>query len=201
MKWITRSHVHVDRIACPWLITRFIDADAEFLFVPVSEIDRVAADTGAIPFDVPGVELGHHEGRSPNRSSSATPMIRRHKAWRARIHAADIASDIDQIYPARGLKRSRSGTAHDSPATGRIDTVRVRRSTPGVSESPEPDGRHSRAASKPAKCRHVRLLESPPIMLPPPEAGPRDRADRCRGTLFVPEARITKFFPRRVLYR
>ena len=42
MKWVTRSHVHVDRVACPWLITRFIDSDAEFLFVPKSEIERAA---------------------------------------------------------------------------------------------------------------------------------------------------------------
>ena len=61
MKWITRSHVHVDRVACPWLITRFVDSDAEFLFVPASQIDEVAKETGAIPFDAPGVELGHHE--------------------------------------------------------------------------------------------------------------------------------------------
>jgi hypothetical protein len=63
MKWITRSHVHVDRVACPWLITRFIDNEAEFLFVPKSQVDHVALETGAIPFDAPGVELGHHEGR------------------------------------------------------------------------------------------------------------------------------------------
>ena len=63
MKWITRSHVHVDRVACPWLITRFVDSEAEFLFVPSSKIERVANETGAIPFDTPGAELGHHEGR------------------------------------------------------------------------------------------------------------------------------------------
>ncbi len=63
MKWITRSHIHVDRVACPWLITRFIDSDAEFVFVPKSKIDQIARETGAIPFDAPGVEFGHHEGR------------------------------------------------------------------------------------------------------------------------------------------
>jgi len=49
MKWITRSHVHVDRVACPWLITRFIDNEAEFLFVPKSQLDQIAKETGAIP--------------------------------------------------------------------------------------------------------------------------------------------------------
>jgi hypothetical protein len=61
MKWVTRSHVHVDRIACPWLITRFVDSEAEFLFVPKSRIDEIVESTGAIPFDAPGVELGHHD--------------------------------------------------------------------------------------------------------------------------------------------
>ncbi len=61
MKWITRSHVHVDRVACPWLIVRFIDSDAEFMFVPKSKVLEVAEKTGAIPFDTPGAEL-HHRG-------------------------------------------------------------------------------------------------------------------------------------------
>lgn len=61
MKWITRSHVHVDRVACPWLITRFIDSAAEFLFVPKSKVLEIAVETGAIPFDTPGAQL-HHRG-------------------------------------------------------------------------------------------------------------------------------------------
>ena len=60
MKWVTRSHVHVDRVACPWLISRFIDSDAEFIFVPRSRIQEVVEKEGAIPFDAPDVELGHH---------------------------------------------------------------------------------------------------------------------------------------------
>lgn len=59
MKWVTRSHVHVDRVACPWLITRFIDSDAEFLFVPKSKVMETAVNEGAIPFDSPGAELNH----------------------------------------------------------------------------------------------------------------------------------------------
>ena len=62
MKWITRSHVHVDRVACPWLIKRFVDSEAEFLFVPAGRIGQTVEETGAIPFDAPGVELGHHGG-------------------------------------------------------------------------------------------------------------------------------------------
>jgi len=61
MKWITRSHVHVDRVACPWLITRFIDSAGEFLFVPKSKVLEIAEREGAIPFDTPGAELHHRE--------------------------------------------------------------------------------------------------------------------------------------------
>ena len=60
MKWITRSHVHVDRVACPWLISRFVDSEAEFLFVPKNQVMEVAERENAIPFDIPDVELGHH---------------------------------------------------------------------------------------------------------------------------------------------
>ncbi|MBF0344933.1 MAG: chromate resistance protein [Nitrospirae bacterium] len=59
MKWITRSHVHVDRVACPWLISRFVDSNAEFIFVPRSQVMEVAERQGAIPFDSPGAELNH----------------------------------------------------------------------------------------------------------------------------------------------
>ena len=60
MKWITRERVKVDRVACPWLIRKFVDPDAQFLFVPADEVQEVAEREGAIPFDVKGVELGHH---------------------------------------------------------------------------------------------------------------------------------------------
>lgn len=61
MKWITREKAKVDRIACPWLISRFIDKDAEFLFVPKDKVIETAKKVGAIPFDTPGVELTHFE--------------------------------------------------------------------------------------------------------------------------------------------
>ncbi len=59
MKWITRERPKIDRIACPWLVARFIDSDPEFLFVPSGEVMQIAGSTGAIPYDVPGVRLGH----------------------------------------------------------------------------------------------------------------------------------------------
>ena len=60
MKWITRERVKVDRVACPWLIRKFVDNQAVFMFVPAEQVVRVAEKVGAIPFDVPKVELGHH---------------------------------------------------------------------------------------------------------------------------------------------
>lgn len=60
MRWITRERVKVDRVACPWLIKKFIDPDAEFYFVSAEQVRNEATRLGAIPFDVPGAELGHH---------------------------------------------------------------------------------------------------------------------------------------------
>jgi hypothetical protein len=59
MKWVTRERPKIDRIACPWLIARYIDSDPEFLYVPSKEVQRVAEQTNAIPYDIPGVELSH----------------------------------------------------------------------------------------------------------------------------------------------
>jgi hypothetical protein len=59
MKWVTRERPKIDRIACPWLIQRFIDQEAEFLYVPASEVLNTAKETGATPYDIAGVEMGH----------------------------------------------------------------------------------------------------------------------------------------------
>ncbi len=60
MKWITRERPKIDRIACPWLIIHFIDPGAEFLYVAGGDVMKIVAETGAIPYDVPNVELRHH---------------------------------------------------------------------------------------------------------------------------------------------
>src|SRR5262249_62409113 len=111
MLCITRSHVHVDRVACPWLIKRFVDSEAQFVFVPKSEVSKRARDTGAIPFDAPDVELGHKNGKCSfetivERFGLTDPALAR----LARIvHAADIASDLrtDQLGP--GLQAIATG--------------------------------------------------------------------------------------------
>lgn len=106
MKWVTRSHVHVDRIACPWLISRFIDSDAEFIFVPKSQIKRIADETGATPFDAPGVELGHHD----NKCSFETIIEHFGLTDKALlrlaeiVHGADITEDRDADPVAAGLE-------------------------------------------------------------------------------------------------
>lgn len=111
MLWVTRSHVHVDRVACPWLIQRFVDNEAEFLFVPRSQVARVAAETGAIPFDAPDVELGHHEGRCSFEAILTKYELKDPALQRlARIvHAADVEDDMDTDPLARGLEAIATG--------------------------------------------------------------------------------------------
>ena len=111
MIWITRTHVHVDRVACPWLITRFIDSQAEFMFVARSEVERVAKIEGAIPFDIPGVELGHVDGRCSFESILLKYELRDPALLRLAkiIHAADVDADIDQDPIARGLEAIATG--------------------------------------------------------------------------------------------
>ena len=106
MKWITRSHVHVDRVACPWLILRFIDNEAEFLFVPRSQVKKVAEETGAIPFDAPEVELGHREGCCSFESIMAKYELKDPALVRMAkiVHAADVEADIGTDPIARGLE-------------------------------------------------------------------------------------------------
>jgi hypothetical protein len=111
MKWVTRSHVHVDRIACPWLITRFVDSDAEFLYVPTSQIEQVVKETGAIPYDCPGVELGHVDGRCSFESIIVKYGLKEPGLLRMAkiVHAADVEEDIDTDPIARGLEAIASG--------------------------------------------------------------------------------------------
>ena len=106
MKWVTRSHVHVDRVACPWLISRFIDSDAEFLFVPRSQVQKVAEETGAIPFDAPGVELGHKDGKCSFETIIEHYGLTDKGLLRLAqiVHSADVRADRDQDPIASGLE-------------------------------------------------------------------------------------------------
>jgi hypothetical protein len=74
MKWVTRERVKVDRVACPWLVRKFIDPAAEFLFVPADTVLEVAAREGAVPYDVPDVEFGHH-----GKECSFDALVKKHR--------------------------------------------------------------------------------------------------------------------------
>ena len=113
MQWITHSHshVHVDCVACSWFFTRFVDSEAEFLFVPSNQIEKVAKETGAIPYDAPGVELGHVDGRCSFESIILKYGLKEPGLLRLAkiVHAADVDEDIDTDPIARGLEAIASG--------------------------------------------------------------------------------------------
>ncbi len=129
MRWITRKNANVDRVACPWLIRRFVDPGADFLYVPADEVLATAERDGAIPFDVPGVELGHVDGRCSFESIIVKyglddPALDRLAGI---VHGADIAADIDTVPESRGLKAIASGFAL---VHGDDDHEKIRLETP-----------------------------------------------------------------------
>jgi hypothetical protein len=112
MKWITRENAGVDRIACPWLIRRFVDSDAQFLFVAPEKVAEVAQRESAIPFDVDGAKLGHHDGRCSFESILLEYGLTKDPALvevGRIIHSADITSDAEQAPEGRGLKAIAGG--------------------------------------------------------------------------------------------
>jgi hypothetical protein len=129
MKWVTRKNANVDRIACPWLIRRFVDGDAQFLFVPADEVSAVAGREAAVPFDVKGVELGHVDGRCSFESIlvkyglTDPALVRLAKI----VHGADVASDIGITPEAAGLKAIAHGFAL---VHGENDHEKIRLETP-----------------------------------------------------------------------
>lgn len=114
MKWVTRERVKVDRVACPWLIRKFIDPGAEFIFVSADRVAEVAERDSAIPFDVPGAELGHHEGRCSfeafiRKYDIADPAVR---LLAQIVHGADVEADIYDRPEAPGLEAVAEGFRH-----------------------------------------------------------------------------------------
>jgi hypothetical protein len=113
MKWVTRKNASVDRIACPWLVRRFIDPDAEFIYVAAPDVTSVAEREGAIPYDVGGVELGHVDGRCSFESiilkyDLHDPALDRLAKI---VHGADVNADTDMTPEAAGLKAIAHGFA------------------------------------------------------------------------------------------
>jgi hypothetical protein len=115
MKWITREHVKVDRVACPWLIKKFVDPEAEFYFVPAEQVMSEAQSLGAIPFDVPAVELGHH-----GKECSFEAILKKHNlagnaalALLGRIvNGADTDNSLWQQPEGAGLHAVAEGFRH-----------------------------------------------------------------------------------------
>jgi len=104
MRFVTRKNAAVDRIACPWLIRRFLDKEAEFLYVDPGEVAQVASEKDAVPFDVDGVELGHVDGRCSFESilmkyGLDDPVLGRMAKI---VHGADIEADVNLSPEAAG---------------------------------------------------------------------------------------------------
>ena len=96
MKWVTREKVKVDRVACPWLIRKFIDQKAQFLFVSADKVSEVAKSEGATPYDVPGVEFGHHG--VIDVFDTATMHSLGNVATEKGAHTLALAPASDQVY-------------------------------------------------------------------------------------------------------
>ncbi|HEY8953296.1 MAG TPA: chromate resistance protein ChrB domain-containing protein [Candidatus Dormibacteraeota bacterium] len=105
MKWIMRKNANVDRVACPWLIKKFIDRDPEFLYVPTEEVMAVAEREGATPYDIKGVELGHVDGRCSFESIIVKYDLKDPALDRLAqiVHGADVSADVNNCPEAAGL--------------------------------------------------------------------------------------------------
>jgi hypothetical protein len=106
MRFVTRKNAAVDRIACPWLIRRFVDESAEFLYADPEDVQKIAREQEATPFDVDGARLGHVEGRCSFESilleyGLADPALRRLADI---VHGADVEADVRLTPEAAGLK-------------------------------------------------------------------------------------------------
>ena len=128
-KWITREHPKVDRVACPWLIERFIDREAAFLYVPSEAVNREARRTGATPYDVSDVELGHH-----GEECSFDAFVRKY----------DLLKDPAMSYMTRVIRGADTAAKDLTPESRGIEAL-----LDGVRAIHYPDDQEQRRASKP----------------------------------------------------
>jgi hypothetical protein len=129
VRWITREHPRVDRVACPWLIERFVDRDAEFIYVPPAEVMSEAAKRGAIPYDVKDVELGHQGAEC---------------SFDAFVHKYRLGEDAALAYMAKVIRG-----ADTSDKTLTPESVGVEAILDGVRHQYYPDDQRQREASRP----------------------------------------------------
>jgi hypothetical protein len=129
MKWVTRKNANVDRIACPWLIKRFVDKDAEFIYVPTDQVTAVAQREDAIPYDVAHVELGHVDGRCSFESIILKYGLRDPALdlLAKIVHGADVEKDRAIAPEASGLYAIAHGFAL---VHGDDDHEKIRLETP-----------------------------------------------------------------------
>ena len=128
-KWITREHPKVDRVACPWLVERFVDEEAEFLYVPSEAVLREAERTGATPYDVQGVELGHH-----GEECSFDAFVRKY----------DLLRDPAMAYMAKVVRGADTSAKDLTPESRGLEAL-----LDGVRSLHNPNDQDQRIASKP----------------------------------------------------
>lgn len=129
MKWITREHPHVDRVACPWLIARFIDKRAEFIYVPAAEVEAEAKRQGATPYDIKGAALGHHGAEC---------------SFDAFVRTYDLEKDAAMVYMAQVIRGADTADKTVTP-----ESIGVESLLEGIRLLHHPDDQAQREASYP----------------------------------------------------
>ncbi len=130
MKWITREHPRLDRVACPWLIERFVDPAAEFIYVPADRVLAEAQQRGATPFDVKDVELGHHRAEC---------------SFDAFVHKYALDKEPAMAYMARVIRGADTADKSVTPESVGVEAV-----LDGMRHLHYPDDHKQREASRPA---------------------------------------------------
>ena len=129
MKWITREHPRVDRVACPWLIERFVDKAAEFIYVPTDQVSAEAQKRGAIPYDVTDAELGHHGAEC---------------SFDAFVHTYDLGQDPALSHMAKIIRGADTADKSITPESVGIEAI-----LDGLRQLHYPDDHKQREASRP----------------------------------------------------
>lgn len=129
MKWITREHPRVDRVACPWLIEKFVDRQAEFIYVPTDRVAAEAQRRGATPYDTKDAELGHH---GPECSFDAF------------VHTYGLDKDPALVYMAKVIRGADTADKNVTPESQGIEAV-----LDGLRHQHYPDDQKQRQASRP----------------------------------------------------
>ncbi|MDE3193827.1 MAG: chromate resistance protein [Chloroflexota bacterium] len=129
MKWITREHPRVDRVACPWLIERFVDREAEFIYVPAADVLSEAQERGATPYDVKDVELGH---KGPECSFDAF------------VHKYSLDKDPAIAYMAKVIRGADTADKAITPESAGVEAI-----LDGLRHIHQPDDQKQREASRP----------------------------------------------------